>query len=782
MPKKVYGTGPMNPDIMIVGEAPGKTELQQDKPFVGKAGRELDRLLKNAGIERSRCRVTNVIKEMPDKRSNFVSFGNNVQTSDKYDKYEQMLYKEVQQVDCDVIIALGNVPLYALTRKQKITKRRGSVYDPDRFDKKVVPTVHPSYLLRIKYVPRMAYMKYSAIYDLVKAKDIAEGNYEEPDRNLHLEPSFTEAMSFLNGIDSLTGVDIEVTNEEVDCISFSPSKSESMCIPFLKDRKDYFTAPQEMEIWKKIAEIMESQEIKCVGHNLTFDCSFLLRKLGINSRNLEDTMIAQATILPTFPKKLAYVASIYSKIPFWKDTGKRWEHQVDDITFWRYNALDSLSCRQALPEMIEDLKLQNNYETYKAQRNLVPALMYIGERGIKVDLDGMVENYCENQERLEGLQEELNEMAGRELNPNSPKQLIEYFYEEEGYYTYTKDGSPTTNKEALKRLSRKGADEAPVIIKMRHLNKMASNYYDPDKVSKDGRLRCSFNPVGTPNGRVSSSENIFGKGMNFQNIPYEARKYLIADKACVFYAIDLEQAENRVVAYTAPEPEMIRAFNEGIDIHSKTGALLAEDLSIEEVKQQDEEGIKVDIGDGEHTWRHWGKKANHGLNYGMGYKKFALVNEIPEKESKKIVEKYHSIYPGIRNSYHEWIKNKLYKDRKLTNPFDRTRKFFGPMNNNVYQEAYNYIPQSTVADIINRWAVAEVYHNQKKYKCVQLVNTTHDSITIQMEEGNDRYHRQVLTNLKQSLEQSITWRDKEFSIPIEIEKGKDLCDMEVITL
>ena len=87
-------------------------------------------------------------------------------------------------------------------------------------------------------------------------------------------------------------------------------------------------------------------------------------------------------------------------------------------------------------------------------------------------------------------------------------------------------------------------------------------------------MRCAFNPVGTKSGRLSSSKTIFGTGTNLQNQPAEMKGYMMADDGFVLYNMDLSQAENRVVAYIAPEPSMIQAFENGTDIHSQTAGLI----------------------------------------------------------------------------------------------------------------------------------------------------------------------------------------------------------------
>src|SRR5690606_3734582 len=137
----------------------------------------------------------------------------------------------------------------------------------------------------------------------------------------------------------------------------------------------------------------------------------------------------------------------------------------------------------------------------------------------------------------------------------------------------------------------------------------------------------------------------FGEGTNQQNLPLEMKEFLIPDDGYVIYEIDLSQAENRIVAYIAPDEKMIQAFEDGIDIHSLTGSFLCE-MPIEVVKAQDKlhksdpdnPDYLSPLGMGDRTWRYWGKQANHALNYGMYYKRASLLWEIPEKDAKFIYE------------------------------------------------------------------------------------------------------------------------------------------------
>jgi DNA polymerase-1 len=296
---------------------------------------------------------------------------------------------------------------------------------------------------------------------------------------------------------------------------------------------------------------------------------------------------------------------------------------------------------------------------------------------------------------------------------------------------------------------------------MRALSKLKSTYLEM-KLDQDSRFRCSFNPVGTVNSRLSSSKNFFGTGGNAQNLPKAFRKFMVADPGYVMYQFDLGQAENRVVAYISPEPTMIKAFEDRVDMHRLTASMIF--------------GVPLDQVTDEQ--RQWGKRANHGLNYDLGFKKFAFLYEIPEADAKYIVDRYHITYPGIRQ-FHAWVQHKLRQDRTLVNLFGRARRFTDRWGQELFKAAYDYIPQSTVATKLNRDGVLELYQKQDLYPEVELLNQVHDSVVFQLPiAAGFLRHAEILTHLKQALESPLKWRSTSFSIPADLKMGLNFGVME----
>lgn len=769
----VPGTGNEDADIMILGEAPGRKEDQRGEPFVGRAGMLLNELLGKAGLIRDNLWITNVVKERPKNNniSQFVKINKKgVKMTEDFKDYLKLLQGEIRNVDPNVVVPMGKTALWALTGNKKITKWRGSILECiDPPEQKVIPTLHPAAALR-QYL-----WKHHISFDLRRIKEEAETpEINLPDNEYYLAPSFEEAMEYLDLCHDgpRFAFDIEVSGTEVSCISFSAQEGEAMSIPFIERGREYFTLPQEVEIWKRIGEALEDPEVESIGHNVTFDATFLLRKYGIKARNLQDTMIAQAINYPDFPKGLGFVTSIYTRIPYYKDAGKslfKKQQYINNRDFWRYNAKDSVVLMEAFPKQLEELEQQDNLEVYDNQRKLVEPLLFMTEHGLRVNNNGLSQRSMEAEADVLRLKDEIAEVAGKPLNPNSSKQLKEFFYEERGHDAYKSrsTGRPTTNETALKRLARK--DDEPTkqvarkVLEARGISKMKGTYWNM-KMSKDGRLRSSINPVGTKQGRLSSSKDIFGRGGNVQNLPYEFRKYVLPDEGYVGYEVDLAQAENRVVAWLGKDEAMMEAFSTGVDIHSKTAA----EIFGGPVDKEYQTSHYADIGDGQTTQRKNGKRANHAFNYALGERKFALMYEIPVNEGKRIRNKYLDAYPGVQRMW-EWVEDQLQNDRRLTNPFGRTYFFLDRWGNQLFKQAYSYIPQSTVADVINRKGVREVYEDQETYGHVDLLSQVHDSIWLQIPyESPWEKHAQALWSIKQAMEKPIEIRGESLSIPADI--------------
>ncbi|GAF82244.1 unnamed protein product, partial [marine sediment metagenome] len=358
--------------------------------------------------------------------------------------------------------------------------------------------------------------------DLLKAK--SESGF--PDirrtaRDIRIRPSFNESVDTLNyiyevGLRGQTiDPDIEVINGELDCIGFAWSPTDAISIPFRDSQGDYFSIEQEYEIMLLVAKIMQEERIGKRGANFIFDSQFLLRKYGIIPRGeLHCTQIAQKIMLPDFAAGLDFVTTMHTDIPYYKQDGKQWIKRGAGTweSWWNYNGLDTIATAAAHSDQIQVLTKQGNLDTYNRQRKLIKPLIYMSERGIKLDVSGMIKEKEVEQAKLDINIEALHKEVGYEINHNAPLQLMNYFYKELRIKPYKKRNqkgvyADTTDIDALKRIARrniKGSNAAKIMLDIRGLAKRISTYLNIGKVDKDGRYRSSYKPVGAETGRLSS--------------------------------------------------------------------------------------------------------------------------------------------------------------------------------------------------------------------------------------------------------------------------------------
>ena len=324
----VPGHGPSTANMIFVGEAPGLQEERIGRPFVGPAGGVLEQCMHNAGVIRAECYLTNVVKERPPNNK-IDSYFTGTHFTPKGQVWVDRLRDELKQLPGNLIIPAGRTALSALTGNNDIMKRRGyvtfSTLIPGR---KVLPIIHPSAALRGNYLYR-----YFITRDLRKAKlqsRTASPGY--PVREPSIPISVDDAIAELQCLQAAKRIscDIEVANDQVSCIGFCDEDTRfPVTIPFYGP-EPVWSELEEVQIWNAIADLLESDKIEKVFQNGIFDISFLFMRNRILTRgHVQDTMVAHSVAYPEFPKSLAFLASIYTNQPYWKDMVK-WKGEKKD--------------------------------------------------------------------------------------------------------------------------------------------------------------------------------------------------------------------------------------------------------------------------------------------------------------------------------------------------------------------------------------------------------------------------------------------------------------------
>lgn len=735
MPTQVRPAGPCPARIMIVGEAPGESEERAGVPFVGVSGLELDRMLHEAGILRSEAFVTNVCRSRPPK--NDMAHWFNLKGKSRLEvqcaPYRgvwmtgavadgcDLLEREIAMVKPNVIIALGNTALWALTGKLGISKWRGSELR-HHGGAWVVPTFHPAAVLR------QWSWRAIVVRDLKRAAghlDSRDGG--PPEWDLLIRPTFPQVIArlteFLTHLDIRPlrlSFDLETRAGHIACAGLAPDLETALCIPFMcVERTDgYWLPDEEAHILWLLHRVLSHPNVEVVGQNLLYDFQYTHRWWCLIPRLGQDTMVSHHVAFAGLAKALDFQASMYcSHYVYWKDDGKEWDPKVGEDQLWTYNCEDcirTLECADATRSACASLGLS---EVEAFQHELFHAVLAAMNRGVRIDTSQRAAFSLELAAEIDSRETWFESVLGYRLNPRSPLQMHNLFYTDLGQKPILnrKTGTPTLDDDALSLIAVREPLLGPIVRKIaehRSLGVFRSTFVEA-KLDWDGRMRCSFNICGTETFRFSSSKNAFNSGTNLQNLPKgttarepddlelpNVRKLFIPDSGFTFFDMDLDRADLQVVVWEAGDAELAQMLREGIDLHSENAKVLGID-------------------------RQSAKMWVHGTNYGGGARTMAINCGITVREAERRRERWFAAHPGIR-TWHERVERSLRESRCVTNRFGYRRFYFDRVEG-LLPEALAWIPQSTVACVINR-AFVNVH---KRLREVQVLLQVHDSLAGQ---------------------------------------------------
>lgn len=286
-------------------------------------------------------------------------------------------------------------------------------------------------------------------------------------------------------------------------------------------------------------------------------------------------------------------------------------------------------------KLYEDMKREDNIYLFESiEMPLAKVLAKMETTGIRVDKKVLEEMGTEIKIKLEILTRDIYNYAGEEFNINSPKQLGEILFDKLKLPGAKKNKNGyATDIDVLKKLT-----EYPIINKIleyRALAKLYSTYIDGiiSTIREDGKIHTIYTQTLTRTGRLSSIEP------NLQNIPMRSeygrliRKAFIPENNSVILSSDYSQIELRVFAHLSGVNDLINAFKEGVDIHTKTA------MDIFKVPM---EGVTKNM-------RRQAKAVNFGILYGISSYGLAEDIGISVKEAKEFINKYFETYPGVKD-------------------------------------------------------------------------------------------------------------------------------------
>ena len=762
---EVHGSGPSPAKVMIVGEAPDAEEERTGQSFMGAAGYELNKMLSEAGLSRGECFVTNVCRHRPPGNdiSLWISANKRLVPGFTYLHTKQVhthiaagfeaLKKEILAVQPNLIIACGNLAMYALTKQWGITDWRGSQLYYDQ-QIKVIPTYHPAAVLR-QYSWRS-----TVIHDLRRAAREAQTKETiRPEWRFLLRPNIQQVLDCLHKLHTLLDMtkltlsfDLETRSGHIACAGIAWSKNDAICIPFMcvENSDGYWSEEEETVILRWLRQVLQHPNAQVIGQNLLYDAQYTYRWWHFIPRVTQDTMISHHTAFCELPKALDYQASIYCQhYVYWKEDSKNWDPKIGELQLWRYNCEDAVRTYEVAEKTmgaIRGLQLDGPHDIQ--QKMFWPVLLAM-TRGVRIDLKARNDMAAELLEALCHRELWLSSILGHDLNPRSPKQMQSLFYTDlqQKPIISRKTGRPSLDDEALDKLQAREPILRPIVSRIREMRSLGVflGTFVNATLDTDQRMRCAYNICGTLTFRLSSRENAFGSGTNLQNIPKgddigllpNIRKLFIPDPGFTFFDLDLDRADLQVVVWEADDAELKQMLREGVDLHSENAKTL---------------GVP----------RQLAKMWVHGSNYGGSPRTMSANCGIPVHQAEQMRARWFSAHPGIA-SWHKRTEDQLFKRRFIENRFGY-RWYVFDRPEGLLPEALAWQPQSTVGLVINR-AWQNLFREQP---LIQVLLQVHDSLAGQFPTDQKDF---LIRELKRLCQITIPYSDP-LVIPVGIKTSE----------
>ena len=547
----IKGAGPSSATIMIVGGAVTADDIWKGYPFAGSSGDMLAKMLHEAGLTLSSCYKTNVLKfrapdDRPDdlitqnkaeaSRSHLTSVIFNTYTTSYMEQNLALLYEEVASVQPTVIIALGDLAMWALSGIYgSVDTWRGSHLDyVQRNAIGRSPTIIPTY--EVSWVRKMWHVRGFAVRDLQRAKDVADRPelYKWPDYHFTIRPTYLQVTETLQQLITqcdqtpeglYLAADIETIARHLSCLGIAWNVREALCIPLMTLGGSYWTEAEEVEILTLTRTLLTHPNVRVIGQNFNYDHQHFAKHLGFLPNLAADTMIAQHVIFPGIPKALDFLSSMYCHYHrYWKDEMDDYSRLPENMEqYWTYNCKDVVVTFEVWLVLKELLTHLNKWEQYHFMMEVAESALTTMLRGIAVNQKARSAIAGQLMAAIAEYDELINRVVGEPINVASPKQMADLFYGKLKLPIQIdrKSKRPTCSSKALMKIAEKEPLIQPLVelIEKRRSMGVFLSTFCLMPLDEDGRMRCSFNVCGAETFRFSSSTNAFGNGGNLQNIP-----------------------------------------------------------------------------------------------------------------------------------------------------------------------------------------------------------------------------------------------------------------------
>nr|DAD86276.1 MAG TPA: DNA POLYMERASE [Siphoviridae sp. ctsus30]DAF95786.1 MAG TPA: DNA polymerase [Siphoviridae sp. ctKGQ3] len=540
-----------------------------------------------------------------------------------------------------------------------------------------------------------------------------------------------EDISFKPG--TLIALDIESAGD-IDEDTFAAGRILSIA---LWNGKFGVVIPEELAETDKAADLIKRLCDTCtvICHNGTFDMPYLSKRLGIRVYHHEDTLLIHFVLDNLAGEHgLKPLARRWLRAEDWDSDAKSYLkggayfENIPREKLYEYNLADVVWTFKLYEYFLPMLKNSGKYDYYRYRMQVTKVLNDVQMNGVAVSLDALDELEKKYQEQCDKALVTLREHAGEDFNPQSPKQIKDYF-KAKGV------SSPSFDSDHLKKLRREGKETEFInaLLAYRYAAKVIGSFIANvrRKVGEDGRIHPYYLPHGAKTGRLSA------KGPAIQTMGRDSgiKRALVAAPGCKIISCDYSQAELRTVAELADDKAMIAAFQPGApdffdDLMTK---IWPEEFPTIEAY----EAFKHEQPKTAKNRRALVKSVVYGLNYGRGVAAIATALEQPIETAQHVVDQYLGAYPGLR----DWQTRVRHSVGRREEDNERKTKFgltFNPLfvSDNNYSstqnEALAFVPQSTANDICLNAAIK--INEQVDQYGAKLIGLVHDATYVECPE------------------------------------------------
>ena len=567
----------------------------------------------------------------------------------------------------------------------------------------------------------------------------------EPDRSAYECILDLEQLdAWLARLDSavLVSLDTETTSldplqAQLVGISFAVMEGAAMRAAYLPLGHGYAGAPAQLPLGDTLAKLrpwLESERHGKLGQHLKYD-RHVFANHGVQLRGIvEDTLLQSYVLESDKTHDLGALAARHcalATISYDAVTGKGANRisfaQVDVARAAEYAAEDAdvtLRVHQVLrPQLAAEPELESLYRDLELP--IAEVLFRIERNGVLIDAATLAQQSDELGRKIMALEAEAQQLAGQPFNLNSPKQLAEILFNQQGLPVVKKtpSGGPSTDEEVLEKL----AEDYPLpkkILEHRSLAKLKNTYTDklPKMINAaTGRVHTSFGQATAVTGRLASTDP------NLQNIPIRTpegrriRSAFVAPENHRIVSADYSQIELRIMAHLSDDPRLLEAFAQGEDVHRATAGEIFGITPIEVSSEQ----------------RRAAKVINFGLIYGMSAFGLAKQIGVDRTAAAAYMDRYFARYPGVARYMEETraiARDKGYVEtvfgRRLWLPEIKSSN--AGRRQGAERAAINAPMQGTAADLIKRAMLAvQDWLDAQKLRTLMVLQV-HDELVLEV--------------------------------------------------